>query len=102
MNDYEDIEVPDALLRIAMQLKYLGNGDAGTTMGAIEAHGKFVSDAISTGVSDIAQAIRHGADVQAEALHQQAGEYNEIAGALDRIAEALQAIATAMTRMRSP
>jgi len=53
---------------IAVGLKYLGNGDAGTTMGAIEAHGKAVADA-------------------AERI---AGALEGIAGALNRLAEAVE------------
>jgi hypothetical protein len=39
-------EVADALKEIAHALDRLGNGDAMTSMGAMEAHGKTVSDAI--------------------------------------------------------
>jgi hypothetical protein len=39
-------EIANGLNAIAYQLKYLGNGNASTHMGAIEAHGKFVSEAL--------------------------------------------------------
>jgi hypothetical protein len=58
MNDIEMIA--DALREIGTHLKYLGNGDASTTMGAIEAHGKFTSEAIQTqaaAIGELAQSV---------------------------------------------
>jgi hypothetical protein len=54
-------DLVDAILKVAYQLKYLGNGDASTPMGAIEAHGKAILDAaqlIADGLSEVAAAIR--------------------------------------------
>jgi hypothetical protein len=70
----DENEVANALQNIATQLKYLGNGDAATTMGAIEALGMqleksaeiiaaaippsdYIGDAISEGLHAIAEAI---------------------------------------------
>jgi hypothetical protein len=42
-------------------MKYLGNGDASTTFGAIEAHGMAIKEAaeeIASGLRDVAGAIR--------------------------------------------
>ena len=57
---------------IARQLKNLGNADASTPMGAIEAHGKAVDDAaerlageideVATRLGDVAEALEHIAD----------------------------------------
>lgn len=82
---YED-EIADALSSIAVHLKYLGNGDATTTMGAIEHHSvqvkegalrvaealdgvgeslssiavnlDLLTDAVSEGLQDIAKSLR--------------------------------------------
>ena len=61
-------DIAQALNSIAIQLSNLGNGNAATNMGAIEAHGKFTSEALS----EIATAN------------------NQIAGALDNIAQAIE------------
>lgn len=73
----EPANVVDALDGIGSALrfglKYLGNGDAGTTMGAIEAHGVAILEAasriedglsrISTSIDGLADAIReHGSN----------------------------------------
>lgn len=42
-----------ALNNVALQLKYLGNGDAATTMGAIEAFGVVVKEGFESLVSAI-------------------------------------------------
>ncbi len=60
------IQISVSLDRIATQLKYLGNGDAMTPMGAIEAHSVNVRDglngvasAIEVGLLAIASAIKN-------------------------------------------
>ena len=53
--------ITDALDGIADALKWLGNGDASTPMGAIEAHGKAILDAadkIAASIDNLADAIR--------------------------------------------
>lgn len=37
-------DIADALRAVAHQIKYLGNGDAATPMGAIEAYGKHIGE----------------------------------------------------------
>lgn len=57
----EPANVVDALDHIARALRLLGNADAATPMGALEAHGKAVleaSEKIATGLHDVAAAIR--------------------------------------------
>lgn len=58
---YEDTNAVDALGEIAGALRLLGNADAATPMGALEAHGKTMLEAsenIRAGLSDVADAIR--------------------------------------------
>lgn len=53
--------IPQALMRIAESLNRLGNADAATPMGALEAHGRSLVEAaeiIRSGLSDVADAIR--------------------------------------------
>lgn len=67
--DGENENVVDALGKIATQLKYLGNGNAGTDMGAIEAHGVAVKESgnsIGEGLESVATAIRYLADTIAD------------------------------------
>ena len=69
MNDSETIE--EALDGIAYQLRSLGNGDASTPMGAIEAHGKVMKEgleSVASGLNAIAEAISELAGVQLAAL----------------------------------
>lgn len=40
--------ITEALVGIATQLKYLGNGNAGTTMGAIEGHAVHLGEKLET------------------------------------------------------
>jgi hypothetical protein len=50
----------DALMSVAINLKYLGNGDAATQMGAIEALGVHIGekiDGMSTAISELADAV---------------------------------------------
>jgi hypothetical protein len=57
----EDANIVDALAMIAQQLNYLGNADAATSMGALEAHGKAMMDSadrIASALEDVADAIR--------------------------------------------
>lgn len=59
MSDETSLE--DAILSVASQLKWLGNGDASTHFGAIEAHGMQIEkagQAIADAISDLADAIR--------------------------------------------
>lgn len=46
--------IASALRDVAVALKYLGNGDASTTMGAIEAH----SVQVREGLSEVATALQ--------------------------------------------
>jgi hypothetical protein len=62
-------EIAEALYslsnNVSTALKYLGNGDAATPMGAIEAHGKAILDAserIALSLDGIAEAINRLAD----------------------------------------
>ena len=50
----------DANESIATQLKYLGNGDAATTHGAIEGHAMQIRDTLSSFADTIAEALREG------------------------------------------
>jgi len=60
----EERNTVDALDSLAHALKWLGNADASTPMGALEAHGAAMLEAaekIQAGLSDVAEAIReHG------------------------------------------
>ena len=56
----DDRTVADALMSAAINLKYLGNGDAATQMGAIEALGAHIGekiDGMSTAISELADAV---------------------------------------------
>jgi hypothetical protein len=56
-----DVNLTDAVADVAHALRLLGNADASTPMGALEAHGKAMLEAsenISGGLHDIAEAIR--------------------------------------------
>ena len=62
----EESAVAAALTEIAIAVKYLGNSDAGTSLGATEDHGKFVSESIHQGLSEIAEAINRHASAEEE------------------------------------
>jgi hypothetical protein len=70
MSGYDESETAEALSRIATQLKY------------IEAHGKFVSDAIRDGFAQLAEAIQEQTRAQAD-----------VAMGLHAIADAIQVLA---------
>lgn len=56
-----DMNLTDAVSDVGRALRLLGNGDASTPMGALEAHGKAMLEAsenIASGLHDIADAIR--------------------------------------------
>lgn len=72
---FDEAKVAEALVRISTSLNYLGNGNAGTQMGAIEAHGVVIKD----GAAEIASAIN--------SLAEAAGG---IAAAIDGLAKAIQ------------
>jgi hypothetical protein len=58
-------DIGEAIEAVARQLKWLGNGDAATHFGAIEAHGIQVEkagNAIYNGLSEVAQALENLAD----------------------------------------
>ena len=60
----EPANIVDAMWSVAQQLKWLGNGDASTTMGAIEGHGAAVieaADKIADAVDNLAEAVRETA-----------------------------------------
>jgi hypothetical protein len=50
--------IASALQSVAVQLKYLGNGDASTTMGAIEALGVHLGEKIQNAGNYVAEAIQ--------------------------------------------
>jgi hypothetical protein len=63
--EMEEGNVVDALDSIARSLRLLGNADAATPMGAIEAHGKVIDDAaqlIANALNNVAEAIRELAE----------------------------------------
>lgn len=47
------LEVAEAIQALATTVKYLGRGDAVTAMGAIEAHGVHVSEAVGALTTEI-------------------------------------------------
>ena len=58
----QEANLADVLSDVARALVLLGNADASTPMGALEAHGKAIDDAsekIAGGLHDIADAIRN-------------------------------------------
>lgn len=50
--------VADSLDRVAEAIQALGNGDAATSMGAIESFGLYLSHAIKESAESVAEAIR--------------------------------------------
>jgi hypothetical protein len=57
----EAANMVDGLYTVARALQWLGNADASTPMGALEAHGAAMlesSEKIASGLHDIAEAIR--------------------------------------------
>ncbi len=61
MNEHTFREFIDKVEDIGCALKWLGNGDAATNLGAIEAHGiqiEKAGQAIADAISDLADAIR--------------------------------------------
>ncbi len=65
MDDEED-SLAEAIQSVARSIRDLGNGDAATHMGGLEALGKVLSESIeilASAMNDIAEAIReHGRD----------------------------------------
>ena len=60
-DDFSEINIADAVFDVARALRLLGNADASTPMGALEAHGAMVLEAsenIAGGLDNIADAIR--------------------------------------------
>jgi hypothetical protein len=66
--DFEDTEaqgsiahglfaIAEAIDRLGTQVKYLGNGDAATTMGAIEAYGLHIGEIVNAQGAAIAEAL---------------------------------------------
>jgi hypothetical protein len=55
-----------ALLRVASQLKWLGTGDAATTMGALEFVGTMIKEAATTISTDVARSIAETATAISE------------------------------------
>jgi hypothetical protein len=60
-------ELVRAVRAVATSLKYMGTGDAGSTMGALEFVAVEVSGAIRSGMGEIAAAIMQAAETLAEA-----------------------------------
>ncbi len=69
------INITDAVSDVGRALRLLGNADASTPMGALEAHGAVMleaSEKIASGLHDIADAIRetttmtHGVELDGE------------------------------------
>lgn len=54
------LELASAQESVAIHLKYLGNGDAATTMGAIEAFGKHIGEKLDDLTTAIAEASKDG------------------------------------------
>ena len=77
---YEAVAIAEGLGAVARALQFLGNGDAATNMGALEAHGKLIEelhgsalnsvDGISSALLEIATVIRENT---AEAAHGRLG-----------------------------
>ena len=64
--DERETELADAIDGVARALHRLGNADACTAMGGLEAHGKAILDAaemIAGALSQVASAIETAADV---------------------------------------
>ena len=59
-------ELAKAVRGIGIQLKYLGTGDAGSTMGALEFLAVQIGEALRGGAGQIADAIRQAAEIMAE------------------------------------
>jgi len=72
----EKLTVPEAIVRAAY---ILGNGDASTSMGALEAHGLI-----------IANALKEQAQILNEEIGMLGAAVSEIGNALDRIADHLE------------
>jgi hypothetical protein len=53
---YAILKLADACQSVATQLKYLGTGDAGTTMGAVE----YLATEVRDGMQSISAEIREG------------------------------------------
>jgi methyl-accepting chemotaxis protein len=71
-------DIAEALESVARELKYLGNGNAGGTMGAIEFHAKTTGDAMDR----IADAIQlHGSNINSG--------LTSVANAIEHLAEAI-------------
>lgn len=64
-----------ALTEIAQALNNLGNGNAATDMGAVEAHGKFTSEAIQEVAAVLSNLEQH---------------HDRLADAMDRIATTME------------
>jgi len=95
MND-EDDQIAKAIDRLATHVKYLGVGDAATTMGAIE----YLATRIEKGGEDIAGSL----DGLAEAIRKVASALEEIADAVkDKLTDVADAIEDAATqKVRQP
>ena len=78
-----DEEMVESVNTVAVQLKYLGNGDASTTMGAIEAYGLHMGDIISSGMSEQTEAI----EAMSRAIEAQAAGTAQIAEAIHKLAD---------------
>ena len=75
MNEADNDHIADAIKTLATHVKYLGVGDAATTMGAIEY---------------LAAKVKGGNVEIAEALNGLAGAVREVVGALGEIADAVK------------
>src|ERR1035437_1406146 len=63
-NDDEGRNIVDAMFAVSYQLKNLGNADASTPMGAIEALGKVIMESnssIADAINNLADAVREKA-----------------------------------------
>jgi hypothetical protein len=90
MTEQTNGAISAALSRIATQLKYLGDGGYGIPMGAIEAHGKFLSDAIEQGCSGLTSVLEEQVSAQEDMVR----GLHAIADSLEHVANALGIIAT--------
>jgi len=62
MAESDERTLVEALDYVGYQLKMLGNGDASTPMGAVEAFGALVQDVVVPAVLDVAAALREIAE----------------------------------------
>ena len=101
-NPDEMSDLAAAVQAVAEQIKYLGNGNAATQMGAIEAHGKFTSEAIEAHGNLTSEAIRglaSSVDDLAEAIHEVGIKFDVFSDIASQICGAGQEIHHGLTEV---